>query len=60
MANYQRVLTTSDLSGTLEGKNVTDLTNLMNTGLVYVVVRTEANDNGEIKGQVTPSNTTGK
>jgi hypothetical protein len=60
MANYQRVLTTSDLSGTLEGKNVTDLTNLMNTGLVYVVVRTEANDNGEIQGQVTPSNTTGE
>jgi hypothetical protein len=26
------VLTTRDLSGTLEGKNVTDLTNLMNTG----------------------------
>ena len=28
------VLTTRDLSGTLEGKNVTDLTNLMNTGSV--------------------------
>jgi hypothetical protein len=54
------VLTTRDLSGTLEGKNVTDLTNLMNTGSVYVIVRTQANENGEIQGQVTPSNTTGK
>ena len=54
------VLTTSDLSGTLEGKNVTDLTNLMNTGSVYVIVRTQANENGEIQGQVTPSNATGK
>ena len=54
------VLTTRDLSGTLEGKNVTDLTYLMNTGSVYVVVRTQANENGEIQGQVTPSNTTGK
>jgi hypothetical protein len=54
------VLTTRDLSGTLEGKNVTDLTNLMNTGSVYVIVRTQANENGEIQGQVTPSNATGK
>jgi len=54
------VLTTRDLSGTLEGKNVTDLTNLMNTGSVYVIVRTQANENGEIQGQVTPSNTTEK
>jgi hypothetical protein len=54
------VLTTRDLSGILIGKNVTDLTNLMNNGSVYVVVRTQANENGEIQGQVTPSNTTGK
>ena len=54
------VLTSTDLSGPLIRKNVTDLTNLMNTGSVYVVVRTQANENGEIQGQVTPSNTTGK
>jgi CHRD domain-containing protein len=53
------VLTTRDLSGPLIGKNVTDLTNLMNTGSVYVIVRTQANENGEIQGQVTPSNNTG-
>jgi len=34
-----------DLSGTLIGKNVTDLTNLMGTG--YVVVRTQAIENGD-------------
>ena len=54
------VLTTRDLSGTLEGKNVTDLTKSMNTESVYVTVRTQANENGEIQGQVTPSNTTGQ
>ena len=54
------VLTTNDLSGTLIGKNVTDLANLMNSGSVYVVVRTISNENGQIQGQITPANTTGK
>ena len=54
------VLTSTDLSGPLIRKNVTDLANLMNNGSVYVVVRTQANENGEIQGQVTPSNTTVK
>jgi hypothetical protein len=54
------VLTTRDLSGILIGKNITDLANLMNNGSVYVVVRTQANENGEIQGQITASNTTEK
>ena len=54
------VLTTNDLSGTLIGKNITDLANLMNSGSVYVVVRTISNENGQIQGQITPANTTGK
>jgi hypothetical protein len=51
------VLTSTDLSGPLIRKNVTDLTNLMKNGSVNVVVRTQAHENGEIQGQVTPSNT---
>ena len=50
------VLTTSDLSGTLFGKNITDLANLMNNGSVNVVVRTQAHENGEIQGHVIPLN----
>jgi hypothetical protein len=49
------VITASDLSGTLIGKNITDLTNLMKNGSVYVVVRTQAHENGEIQGIVSPS-----
>jgi hypothetical protein len=51
------VITSSDLSGPLAGKTVTDLTNLMKNDSVYVVVRTQAHENGEIQGVITPSNT---
>src|SRR5437867_2263842 len=49
------VLKSSDLSGPLFGKNVTDLTNLMKNGSAYVVVRTQAHEKGEIEGVITPS-----
>jgi len=52
------VITASDLSGPLSGKNVTDLTDLMKNNSVYVVVRTQAHENGEIQGVITPSKTT--
>jgi hypothetical protein len=48
------VITPSDLSGPLAGKTVTDLTNLMKNDSVYVVVRTQAHENGEIQGVITP------
>ncbi len=54
------VLMSSDLSGPLFGKNVTDLTNLMNNGSVNIVVRTQPHETGEIQGYVTPSNSTEK
>ncbi len=54
------VITASDLSGPLSGKNVTDLTDLMKNNSVYVVVRTQAHENGEIQGVITPSKTTEK
>lgn len=50
------VITSTDLSGPLIGKTVTDLTNLMKNDSVYVVVRTQAHENGEIQGIITPSN----
>ena len=50
------VITSTDLSGPLIGKTLTDLTNLMKNGSVYVVVRTQAHENGEIQGIITPSN----
>jgi hypothetical protein len=54
------VITAIDLSGPLGGKNVTDLTNLMKNNSVYVVVRTQAHENGEIQGVISPPNTTEK
>jgi hypothetical protein len=51
------VITPSDLSGPLAGKTVTDLTNLMKNDSVFVVVRTQAHENGGIQGVITPSNT---
>jgi len=51
------IITESDLSGPLSGKNVTDLATLMKNNSVYVVVRTVGHENGEIQGVITPSNT---
>ena len=51
------VITSSDLSGPLVGKSVTDLAKFMNNDSVYVVVRTQDHENGEIQGVITPSNT---
>jgi hypothetical protein len=54
------VLTSSDLSGPLIGKNITQLTTLLNNGSVYVVVRTQAHESGEIQGHLSSLNSTGK
>ncbi len=51
------IITESDLSGPLSGKNVTDLATLMKNNSAYVVVRTTAHEKGEIQGVITPSNT---
>ena len=51
------VLISSDLGGPLNGKNITELTNLMKNGSVYIVVRTKAHENGEIQGVIVPSST---
>ena len=51
------VITQNDLSGPLIGKSINELSNLMKNKEVYVVIRTQGHENGEIQGLVTPSNT---
>src|ERR671918_912557 len=50
------IITSTDLSGPLIGKTVTDLKDLMKNDSVYVVVRTQSHENGEIQGIIAPSN----
>ena len=54
------VITANDLSGPVSGKNVTDLITLMKNNSAFVVVRTQAHENGEIQGVITPSNASAK
>ena len=42
----------SDLEGPMEGKEISDLVSEMSNGVTYVNVRTEANPDGEIRGQI--------
>jgi CHRD domain len=51
-------ITSSDLMGSLAGKSVSDLVSKMQSGEAYVNVHTEANPNGEIRGQISMANTT--
>ena len=51
-------ITSSDLMGSLAGKSVSDLVSTMQSGEAYVNVHTEANPNGEIRGQISLANTT--
>jgi hypothetical protein len=52
------VITAAKLDGPLFGKNVTDLINYVKSGLVYVTIRTTPHQQGEIRGQLLPSNAT--
>ena len=45
-------ITSSDLQGSLAGKQMSDLVNLMKNGGAYVNVHTNQNQNGEIRGQI--------
>ena len=45
-------ITSSDLQGSLAGKQLSDLVNLMKNGGAYVNVHTNQNQNGEIRGQI--------
>ena len=45
-------ITSSDLMGSLAGKSISDLVGKMQSGETYVNVHTEANPNGEIRGQI--------
>ena len=45
-------ITSSDLQGSLAGKQISDLVDLMKNGGAYVDVHTQQNQNGEIRGQI--------
>ena len=49
------VITADDLLGPFFGKSVTDLVNAMKHGDIYVTIRTQPNQQGEITGQIVPS-----
>jgi CHRD domain len=45
-------ITSSDLQGSLAGKQISDLVDLMKNGGAYVNVHTNQNQNGEIRSQI--------
>jgi len=51
-------ITASDLMGSLAGKSISDLVAKMQSGETYVNVHTDANPNGEIRGQIGMANAT--
>ncbi len=51
-------ITSSDLMGSLQGKSISDLVSKMQSGETYVNVHTDANPNGEIRGQISIANAT--
>lgn len=48
-------ITSADLKGPLAGKQIPDLVNLIKIGGAYVNIHTTQNQNGEIRGQISPS-----
>jgi Ca2+/Na+ antiporter len=51
-------ITASDLMGSLAGKSISDLVAKMQSGETYINVHTDANPNGEIRGQIEMANAT--
>ncbi|MFZ0555235.1 MAG: CHRD domain-containing protein [Nitrososphaeraceae archaeon] len=45
-------ITSSDLEGPMQGKAISDLVSAMSSGVTYVNVNTQANPDGEIRGQI--------
>lgn len=45
-------ISSSDLEGPMEGRDISDLVSAMSNGVTYVNVHTEANPDGEIRGQI--------
>lgn len=45
-------ITAADLEGPMQGKEISDLVSAMSSGVTYVNVHTQANPDGEIRGQI--------
>ena len=52
------IITSTNLTGPLSAKSLSDLITLINRGGVYVNVYTEQNPTGEIRGQLSPTSPT--
>jgi hypothetical protein len=50
-------ITSSDLTGPLEGKTITDIVELMEKGSIYINLHSNTFPDGEIRGQITPVKT---
>ncbi len=48
----QGIITSDDLQGPLSGKQISDLTQLIENNNTYVEIQTTENPNGEIRGQI--------
>ena len=52
-------ITSSDLQGSLAGKQISDLVDIMKNGGAYVNIHTQQNQNGEIRGQIMSGSSSG-
>jgi hypothetical protein len=48
-------ITSSNIQGTLPGKQISDLVSLMKSNATYVNIHTQQHQNGEIRGQIAPA-----
>ncbi len=53
-ASGKGTITSSNLQGSMAGKQISDLVSIIKNGQAYVNIHTDQNKNGEIRGQILP------